>query len=387
MDPINNPFTPGAGRRPPYLAGREAEVAEARVILSRLQILKLEKSIAIYGLRGVGKTVLLNEFKRLSDSFNVLSEHIEVIENEDFKKLISRTIRKILVRISPLENLKDKGVIALRALKSFTMTIPNGPEFTLDIDKILGTADSGNLTQDLIDLFVALGEAAIVHDKQVCIFIDEVQYLAEDDFAALLSATHRLSQLELPVVLMIAGLPQIAGLAGEAKSYAERLFHYIKVDSLEIAKAKDAVRIPIEANDASIADEALNFILAKTGRYPFYLQAYAKIAWDELQNPISVEGVVSLYDKFVHTLDEGFFKVRLDRTTGAEKKLLKSMAALGTGPYSMTDVAKQYGSKMSSISPHRSSLMKKGLIYSPDYNQIDFTVPLFDDFVRRTLGA
>lgn len=386
MNPIENPFTPGAGRKPPYLAGRDSEIAEANIVIARLKTYHLEKSIAIYGLRGVGKTVLLNEFKKIADDKDIVSEHIEVIEKEDFKKLISRNIRKLILKISPIENLKDKGKTALRVLKSFSMTIPDGPEFTINVDKILGVADSGNLTQDLIDLFICLGEAAKEHNKQVCIFIDEIQYLREDDFSALLTAIHRLSQTELPVILMIAGLPQIAGLAGEAKSYAERLFHYIKIDSLAPAKAKDAIKIPIENLGVEISANAIESILAHTGRYPFYIQAFAKVIWDESENPISEIHVNRAYNKFIQSLDEGFFKVRIDRTTGAEKKMLKSMASLGKGPYSMTEVATKYGSQMKSISPHRSSLMKKGLIYSPDYNKIDFTVPLFDDFIRRELN-
>jgi Cdc6-like AAA superfamily ATPase len=385
MNPIDNPFTPGAGRRPPYLAGRDSEIAEATTILARLKAQQLEKSIAIYGLRGVGKTVLLNEFKKIADSNGIISEHIEVIEAEDFKRLISRIVRKLIIKISSSENLKEKGKTALRALKSFTLTIPDGPEFSIDVDTLIGVADSGNLTQDLIDLFISLGEAAKDHNKQVCIFIDEVQYLKNDDFSALLSAIHRLNQLELPVLLMVAGLPQIAGLAGEAKSYAERLFHYIRIDSLSAQKAKDAVKIPVENLGVEISANAIDAILMHTGRYPFYLQAFAKVIWDEAENPISETHVSNSYNKFIQSLDEGFFKVRIDRTTGAEKKMLKSMAAIGKGPYSMTEVASKYGSQMRSISPHRSSLMKKGLIYSPDYNKIDFTVPLFDDFIRREL--
>jgi AAA+ ATPase superfamily predicted ATPase len=385
MDKLKNPFNPGAGRRPPYLAGRENEISEASLIIKKLKSNKVEKSMAIYGLRGVGKTVLLNEFQKIADQEGLLTEHVEISEKEDFRKMISRIIRKIILKISPIEKMKENVKNALRALKSFTLAIPDGPEFSLDIDKFIGHADSGNTTQDLIDLFISLGEAALEANKQICIFIDEVQYLENKDFSALLSALHRLNQKEYPILLMVAGLPQIAGLAGEAKSYAERLFNYIKIDSLVEEKAREALVTPVLAENVTFNEEALQYVLKKTGRYPYYIQAFGKEIWDLGDNPISLTNAIGANEKFISQLDDGFFKVRLDRTTSGEKQMMKAMASIGKGPYKMSQVADKRGLKINSLSPHRSSLIKKGLIYSPDHNQIEFTVPLFDDFIRRSI--
>jgi AAA+ ATPase superfamily predicted ATPase len=385
MNTVDNPYTPGAGLKPPILAGRDKELAEAGLIFKKTKTGNVQRSLALYGLRGVGKTVLLNSIEEKAKSEGFLCEHIEVSEKDDFKKLIARTIRKILLQVSGIENAKDKVAKAFRVLKAFTCTIPDGPEFSLDIDKLAGEGDSGNTEQDVIDLMVNLGEAAKESGKYVCIAIDEVQYLKENDFSALLTAIHRCNQLTLPLVTVCAGLPQIAALAGDARSYAERIYHYANIDSLEEPMAIEALVSPAKNLGVEYEKEAYKYVIEKTEGYPFFIQEFGKHIWDISDNPITLERVKNAFTIYRDSLDDGFYKVRMDRATNAEKNMMKTMAELGKGPYSMSDVADKLNRKTSSLGPTRAGLIKKGFIYSPNYNSIEFTVPSFDEYIRRKL--
>ena len=385
MNPINNPYTPGAGLRPPILAGREKELADAKLLFKKTRNGNIQKSMALYGLRGVGKTVLLNEIEDIAKKENYITEHIEFPENGDFLKLIARTIRKILLQVSSIEKAKNKVLKAFRVLKAFTITIPEGPEFNIDVDRLSGEGDSGNIEQDVIDIFVNLGEAAKEANKYVCLAFDEIQYLNETNFAALLAALHRCNQLSLPIIAVCAGLPQIAALAGNARSYAERIYTYYNIDTLAKPNAIEALVGPARKLRVMYERDAYEYIVKKTKGYPFFIQEFGKHIWDSASNPITIDEAKQAYKAYQQSLDDGFYKVRIDRATNAEKVMMKTMADSGRGPYTMSEIAERLKRTTGSLGPTRAGLIKKGFIYSPNYNRIEFTVPAFDDYLRRKL--
>jgi hypothetical protein len=391
MDPLSNPFRPGAGTSPPLLTGRDNLIAEVGITLQRALGLHPSKSLMPIGLRGVGKTVLLNRIAEDAKNLGFEVCMFEATERGDLKPVLSGKLRQNLFALDRTANLKHKATQAvtkaLGVLKSFSMTTPDGHVISLDLDAIKGLGDSGNLTDDLSDLLIAVGEAARDIESALLIAIDEIQYLEEAEFAGLITAIHRTSQLDLPVVLVGTGLPSVPGKAGRAKSYSERLFNFPVVGSLSDVDASAAIGKPAEDRGVVFERAALDEIIRVTKGYPYFLQEWAYHSWNLAErSPITLADIEKVSPKVQDALDDNFFLVRLDRLTGMEKRYLKAMAELPPAEtYRSADIAAQYGAKMASVSPTRSGLIQKGMIYSPEYGQTQFTVPLFDDFLRRHL--
>jgi hypothetical protein len=389
MDAIKNPFSPGAGSPPPELAGRSAVRSAVDVCLARLQIGRQAKSVIMVGLRGVGKTVLLDQMLKDAEEKGFHTVRIEAPENRSLPALLAPQIRLALLRLSNIEAAKDFAVRGLRALAGFASKMKltfNDIEVGLDFDAEPGLADNGDLEGDLTTLLEQVGLAAQQAKTVLVIFIDELQYVKEVQLAALISALHRCSQKQLPVTVVGAGLPQLIGRMGEAKSYAERLFNFPFIGALEEKDARDAIEKPIQNEGAAIEKEAVNTIVAMTQGYPYFLQEWGKHAWDMApQSPITNEDVTNASATTIATLDESFFRVRFDRLTGAEKRYLRAMATLGSGPHRSGDIAEKLSRNVQSVAPVRSSLISKGMVWSPTHGDTAFTVPLFDEFMRRIM--
>ena len=384
MDPFENPFRPGAGTPPPALVGRDELIDKYSVALRRTLVGRPGKSIMPIGLRGVGKTVLLNRFHKMAQDEGLTVGFIEAPESGDFKRLLATRLRSTLLEL-------DEGPVsravkrALGTLKSFTYTLPDGGAISLNVDAITGSADSGVLAEDTTDLLVAIGEAAKDRGTGLLLAIDEVQYLAAEELGALISAIHRTVQLSLPVILVGAGLPQLPGLAGNAKSYAERLFDFPHVGSLDDTDARAVLVLPAEAQGVTFTDEALDMLLDLTQGYPYFLQEWGYHVWNASpKSPITLDDVRLAAPDVQRQLDRNFFLVRMDRLTPAEKHYLGAMAELGAGPHRSGDIAAQLGVKVESVAPRRAALIQKGMVYSPAHGDTAFTVPMFDDFLRRS---
>lgn len=336
------------------------------------------------GLRGVGKTVLLNRFHRSAQDAGLVAAFIEAPETGDFKHMLAARLRSILLEL-------DQGPVsrsvkrALGVLKSFTVNLPDGTSLALNVDGIPGSADSGVLSEDVTDLLVAVGEATRDRERGLLLAIDEVQYLTTTELGALISAIHRTVQLSLPVILVGAGLPQLPGLAGNAKSYAERLFDFPEIGSLDEHDARAVLVLPAEAQGVRFDEDALDRLVRATQGYPYFLQEWGYHVWNTApKSPISLADVSLAAPDVQRQLDENFFRVRLDRLTPAEKKYLGAMAELGPGPHRSGDIATNLGVKVESVAPRRSALIQKGMVYSPAHGDTAFTVPMFDDFMRRS---
>ncbi|MBN2752752.1 MAG: ATP-binding protein [Rhodospirillaceae bacterium] len=386
MDPIRNPFAPGAGSKPPELAGRDAVIQDASIALQRIAIGRHDKSEILLGLRGTGKTVLLNKIEELAESHGHLTAFIEAPEKTPLTELLYPKIHQILRRLSMIESAKAASYKAMRALRSFASIFKiTAGDISLSVDPEAGAADSGILEYDLSDLFVRVGEAAKSAGKAWTLLIDEVQYLSETELSALIVAIHRASQKNLPVMFFGAGLPQVAALSGDAKSYAERLFNYPSVGALDYTAAVAAIRQPIMDEGESISDEALEVIFSKTQGYPYFLQEWGYQAWNIAKaSPITASDVLQASSAAIRRLDEGFFRVRFDRLTPKERAYVHAMASLGKGPYRSSDVADALNENVQSLGPCRAKIISKGMIYSPSYGDISFTVPMFEDYLMRT---
>ncbi len=339
----------------------------------------------LLGLRGTGKTVLLNEIGRIAESQGHFASKIEAPEHESLARLLYPEMRKVLRALSTIEAAKQLAARALKGLRGFASIFKidvAGAEFGIEPEP--GLADSGDIQFDLPDLFMAIGKAAQAGGKGWILLIDEVQYLSEPDLSALIVAIHKMSQEGLPIFMVGAGLPQIARLAGEAKSYSERLFLYPGVDALDQASAEQAVKKPILEEGASITPDALAEIATRTQGYPFFLQEWSSTAWNNAEGPeITKQDMEGAYAETLASLDNGFFRVRIDRLTPKEIEFVKAVASLGNGPYAMSEIAKVLGKKLSSLGPVRANIISKGMMYSPDHGFLDFTVPLFAEFMRR----
>lgn len=387
MDPLTNPYRPGAGAPPPALLGRDELIDRFGVTIRRAVSGRPGKSIMPVGLRGVGKTVLLNRFAEIAESEGLAVGFIEAPEAANFAALLAGRLRRILLHL-------DRGHAstavqrALRILKSFTLQLPEGWQLSVDVDAMAGYADSGQLADDVTDLLVGVGEAARSRDRGVLIAVDEVQYLGELELAAVITAIHRTSQLNLPVVLVGAGLPQLPALVGEAKSYAERLFEFPEVGSLGPDDARAALLIPAQAQGAGYRRAALDRMVEAAAGYPYFLQEWGYHVWNHARSStITAQDVERVTPLVEDHLDRNFFLVRFDRLTPKEKQYLRAMAALGPGPHRSGDIAAEMGVKVESVAPRRGALIGKGMIYSPAHGVTAFTVPLFDDFLRRALPA
>lgn len=385
MDPVRNPFAPGAGSKPPELAGRDTIIDDALVALRRSITARHARSQMLLGLRGTGKTVLLNTIENLAEEEGFLTSTIEAPENKSLAELLYPRLQQVLRKLSFIEAAKAKTYQATRALRSFASAfqIQMG-DFSVAVDPEPGVADSGNLEYDLSDMFVAVGNAAKAGGKGWCLLVDEVQYLKEDELAALIVAIHKISQKQLPVLFFGAGLPQLAGLSGDAKSYAERLFSYPKVGPLDAAAARKAIKGPIEDEEEEITDDALEKVIEITEGYPYFLQEWGFQAWNTADDsPVQAADIELATASALERLDNGFFQVRFDRLTPKEREYVIAMSELGKGPYRSSDVAAQLGEPVHRLGPRRAQIIAKGMIYSPQYGDIDFTVPMFDDYLRR----
>ena len=385
MDPVRNPFAPGAGSQPPELAGRDEIVATADVALQRILLGKHDRSQILLGLRGVGKTVLLNKIEELAEGHGHLTSFVEAPENETLENLLFPKLHQVVRKLSAIESAKHLAHHAMRALRSFVSAFKISiEEVSLSVDPEPGVADSGNLEFDLIDVFLKVGETAKAAGKAWTLLIDELQYLSERELSALIVAIHRANQRQLPILFFGAGLPQIAALSGDAKSYAERLFSYPPVGALEPPAANEAIHGPIEEAGERITNDALSEIISRTQGYPYFLQEWGYQAWNiATKSPIDTDVVESASTAALKRLDAGFFRVRFDRLTPKEREYVIAMAKLGSGPYRSSDVAESLGEHIQSLGPRRAKIIRKGMIYSPEYGDIDFTVPMFDDFLRR----
>jgi AAA ATPase domain len=389
MDPIRNPFAPGAGSRPPELAGRETILQDATVAVQRALLGKPSRSQMLLGLRGVGKTVLLNKIQELAENAGHVTSSIEAPEGKSLSELLLPKINQALRKLSTVEQAKANAHHALRALRSFASVFNlSYGDLSISVDPQAGVADSGDLESDLPELFVSVGEAAKAAGKGWTLLIDEVQYLKTDDLAALIVALHKISQKNLPVLFFGAGLPQVAALSGNAKSYAERLFHYPAIGPLMSDDAKSAIRQPVEVEGETISDEALNEILLKTQGYPYFLQEWGYQCWNIAQgSPITFSDASSAAPEATRRLDDGFFKVRFDRLTPKEREYVIAMARLGPGPYRSSEVAIALDETSQSLGPRRAQIISKGMIYSPSHGDIAFTVPMFNEYLMRNYGT
>jgi len=389
MDPVRNPFAPGAGSQPPELAGRQTIIEDARVAIERAMLCKPSRSQMFLGLRGVGKTVLLNAVDSMARERGHLTSVIEAPENKSLGEQLLPRIHQVLRKLSLADNAKAKAYDAMRALRSFASVFKfEYGDVAIAVEPEVGVADSGDLENDLPELFVRIGEAAKAAGKAWTLLIDEVQYLSQKDLAALIVALHKINQAGLPVLFFGAGLPQVAALSGEAKSYAERLFHYPDVGALPEADAKAAIRQPVNEEGAAIDDDALTEIYQKTRGYPYFLQEWGHQSWNlAAGNTITLDNAKQAEAITLKRLDEGFFKVRFDRLTPKEREYVLAMARSGNGPYRSSDIADALGETAQSLGPRRAQIISKGMIYSPSHGDIAFTVPMFNDYLIRNLAT
>lgn len=389
MDPIRNPFAPGAGTPPPELAGRDELRDTLQISLQRTRLGRPAKSAMLVGLRGVGKTVLLDRIRLDAEAAGIHTIRVEAPEGRSLPAMLAPQLRQALLRLSALEAAKDYAIKGLRALAGFASKLKatyNDIEVGFDFDAEPGLADNGDLEHDLQALFEQVGLAAKAAGTAVAMFVDELQYVEEAQMAALITAMHRTEQRQLPIILVGAGLPQLRGQMGNAKSYAERLFDFPDIGPLAEDAASRAIVLPIQSEGADIDANAVQRILTLTQGYAYFLQEWGSHTWRVAQaSPITLQDVDVASAQAIAALDESFFRVRFDRCTPKEKRYLRAMAELGTGPHRSGDVAACFNAKVSSLAPTRSSLIKKGMVWSPNHGDTAFTVPMFDAFMKRIM--
>jgi len=389
MNPVTNPFAPGAGTPPPELAGRDELRETVRVAIERVRRGLPTKSILMVGLRGVGKTVLLDRMREEAEGAGIHTLRVEAPENRSLPAILAPDLRQSLLRLSRNEKAKDLAQRALRALAGFAKSLKmkyDDIEVGIDFDPEPGLADNGDLEHDLQALLESAGAAAQKAETALAIFVDELQYVKEDELAALITALHRTAQRRLPVVLVGAGLPQLRGRMGRAKSYAERLFDFPEIGPLPPEPAKLAIAKPAKDQGVEVTAEALDRIVKETRGYPYFVQEWGKHSWDTADaSPITEKDVENASTTAIAALDGSFFRVRFDRLTPAEKRYLRAMAKLGPGPHRSGDIAEELGRNVTALGPTRSQLIAKGMIWSPQHGDTAFTVPLFDEFMRRIM--
>ena len=389
MDRSINPYTPNAGAKPPVLVGREQELEDFRVLLHRLAAGRTEKSLIVVGLRGVGKTVLLGEFRQraLDQQWEVVEIEVSKWDDDQFRGSIARELRRVL------HSLKGKRWTsrlreAAAALKSFSLTVDPEGRLTvgLDIPPSVGVADSGALDADLSDLFVCVGQAAKEKKTGVVLLLDELHFLTREQLEALIAAIHKTVQRSLPITMAAAGLPHIHELVGDAKSYAERLFKFPSIGSFADDGARRVLREPAEQLNVVFCDEALDHGLEFSEGYPYFLQEFGEAAWDLASgSQIKASDARNARTAVEEKLDSGFFKVRLDRTTELQKAYLRAMAELGPEAQLASTVAELLNRTSPECGPTRKQLIDKGLLYTTDHGYAAFTVPKFDDYLKRAI--
>jgi hypothetical protein len=388
MDPTSNPFAPGAGTQPPELAGRSGIITDAEVALARA-VSGRGKSALFLGLRGVGKTVLLNRIGELAESSGALTVFLEAPEEQSLAAMLVPPLRSALFRLSTSARAGEVAKKALGVLRAFaTVFKAKVGEIEFGVKPELGTADSGDLEHDLTALLAAVTTAARAEGVSLVLLLDELQYLSRRDLSALIVAAHRLGQKGAPFVIFAAGLPQLAALAGEAKSYAERLFDFPNVGPLSPEAARTAIRAPLGRHGVEVTDEALDHLIEHTRGYPYFLQEWGYQAWNvAVATPIRASDVKLATLGAIERLDAGFFKVRFDRLTPKEREYMRAMATLGPGPHRSGEVARAVGKDVKSVAPVRDGLIKKGMLFSPHHGETAFTVPMFDAFMKRVMPA
>jgi hypothetical protein len=390
VDPLTNPYTPNAGARPQVLVGRDDQLESFELLLARLQRGHTEQSMIITGLRGVGKTVLLGQFraKALQAGWVVVELEASKYDDAAFRRALSMNLRTALFELSPRRLWGERLRRAAAALRSLTVTVDQQGSWSasFDVDPVEGLADHGDLALDLVDVLVTVGEAAADHGRGVVLLIDEVQFLSRPQLEAVITALHKTVQRELPITMVGAGLPQIAQLVGEARSYAERLFKFPVIGTLSDPDAREALRGPAAHEGVDFADDALSAALGVTGRYPYFLQELGYAAWGVASGDTigrsDVEHATPIYQS---KLDSSFFRVRLDRTTALQRAYLRAMAQLGPDPQRAADVAALMGRTSPQIAPTRAELINMGLLFTPEHGYASFTVPHFDRFMLRAI--
>ena len=386
---LPNPYRPGAGMSPAYLAGRDNTIHDAQNILQAINYGYSARSVVYYGLRGVGKTVLLNYIENLADEMDLPSEYMEIAERDrSFHSQMALHIYKLINRLSLLKNIENHIKKALSILKAFTIKY-GCDDISIEVNPANGISDTGNLANDMTELFLALGVIAQKQNKGVVLFIDEIQYIKDSEFEALMEAIHRTNQKNYPIVIFSAGLPKIAKIAGDVKSYAERLFNFIEIDSLSNEEAKLALTEPAKRFKINYTDEAVNKIIEITQGYPYFLQEYGKWVWEckQEESVIDIKIVDKAYDKFEQSLDKAFFKVRHDRATAREIEFMTAMVACEKLPCSTKEIANIMGESIQAISPLRAQLIHKGFIYAAKRGEVDFTVPQFNKYLKRVYNG
>lgn len=389
MDSFTNPFSPGAGAPPPELVGRDPVLEEARILLGRILRKRPEKSMLLTGLRGVGKTVLLLEIERMAIKAGYHTIFIEAHEKKSLGSLLTSHLWKLLFELNRTAGIGNKVKRGLSVLRSFISALHvtvNDVTIGLDIEPERGNADSGDLEIDLPNLFVAIGEAAEDQASAIALFIDEMQYLSAIELSALIMAMHKIQQRQLPLILVGAGLPTLPGIAGESKSYAERLFNFPEIGALSESDAARALQEPAQAEGVLFDKDALKEIFKHTKGYPYFIQEWGYQAWKHAQaSPITLQAVRDASEAVIQRLDKNFFRVRFDRLVPSEKHFLRAMAELGASSYRTGELAALLQMKITALAPLRGKLMKKGMIYSPAHGEIAFTVPLFNEFMLRAI--
>lgn len=389
MDRVRNPFAPGAGSPPPELAGRDDLRETIGIALERIRLGRPDRSLLMVGLRGVGKTVLLDRIRADAEATGIHTLRIEAPEQRSLPAMLAPELRRALLALSLNEKARNLAQRSLKALAGFARALKvkySDIEVGLDFDPEPGLADNGDLEHDLQALLEAAGEAAAAANSALAMFIDELQYVKEEELAALITGLHRVAQRRLPVVLVGAGLPQLRGRMGKAKSYAERLFDFPEIGPLDTTAARQAIARPISAEGAEISESALVRIVKETQGYPYFIQEWGKHAWDVAPaSPIDEASVQSASQLAVAALDANFFRVRFDRLTPAEKRYLRAMAELGPGPHRSGDIADELGRAVTSLGVLRNKLISKGMVWSQSHGDTAFTVPLFDEFMRRIM--
>jgi hypothetical protein len=389
MDPRTNPYAPGAGAPPPELAGRDGIIEANAIALDRMRNGLVARSVMLIGLRGVGKTVLLNRLHINAEAQGFATIMLEAPEKRSLPALLAPSVRAALLKLDRMAAGGDLAKRAMRSLGGFVqaMKLKYGDiEFGVDLGLEPGVADSGDLDADLISLLQVVGEAARERKTVLALFIDELQYVPEEQLAALITALHRCAQLQLPVTLVGAGLPQLIGQMGRAKSYAERLFEFTPVGPLPDDAARQAIAAPALRSGVQFSEAALVEILRQTQGYPYFLQEWGKHSWTcASQSPIELADVQAATAQALAELDASFFRVRLDRLAPSEKNYLRAMAELGPGPHRSGDISKLLGREVQTVAPTRAKLIEKGMVYSPSHGDTGFTVPLFDAFMRRVI--
>ena len=357
--------------------------------MERTRVGRHSKSLLLVGLWGVGKTVLLDRIREDAEASGIYALRIEAPEGRSLPSMLAPQLRVALPKLSNRESAKHLAQRALSGLAGFVGALRlkyQDIEVGLDFDSEPGLADNGNLESDLQELFEVVGVAAKADGTCVALFLDELQYVKEDELAALITALHRTSQRQLPVVMLGAGLPQVRGLMGKAKSYAEKLFEFPEIGALSEEDARLAIVKPAEDEGVAIEAGALDAIVNQTRCYPYFLQEWGKHVWDVAESsPITVSHVEVASRQAVAALDESFFLVRFDRLTPSEKRYVRAMAELGRGPHRSGDIANQLNRPVSSLAPTRNQLINKGMIWSPSHGDTAFTVPMFDEFMRRIM--